>query len=103
MGTMVPFSEYLFLKITPFKPKMSRTMEKISADHQITGFRDTYNRLSITERRELKSKLGQPAKATFSRWLDDPGSIRLDRVTLIMEYLVDRFPDITLKSLCEIY
>lgn len=65
----------------------------------ITGFRAMYQGLKRAEKWELKRLLGYPAKASLHRWMNDPGSMRLEKVEILINYFSEKYPDVSVKTL----
>lgn len=65
----------------------------------ISGFRFYYNKLDFSQKAALREYLGNPQNSTFYGWLDDPGSMRLDKVGAALRYLETLFPGISTKDL----
>jgi len=65
----------------------------------ISAFRFYWIKMSPKQRAELREALGKPQNSTFYTWLNDPGSMRLDKVQIALEYLEEIFPEISIKEL----
>ncbi len=64
-----------------------------------SGLLDMYQRLSKSEKKELRMLIGNPARSTLKAWLDWPERLRLSKLDVLLPFLQARFPHVTLKSL----
>lgn len=58
-------------------------------------------RLNRAEKKELMKQLGHPARSSFHRWLDNPGSMKVDTATVFVTFLSEIHDDVSFERLAQ--